>query len=51
MKGSVVSYYAVFLGGVKIHLTQKKMTINYLNVFFEKVERTHVKDENNAFFH
>lgn len=25
-----------FLGGVKIHLTQKKMTINYLNVFFEK---------------
>ena len=46
-----MSYYAVFFGGVKIHLTQKKITINYLNVFLKKVERTHVKDENNAFFH
>ena len=46
-----MSYYAVFLGGVKIHLTQKKITINYLNVFLKKGERTNVKDANKAFFH
>ena len=38
MKGSDRVLLCCFLGGVKIHLTQKKMTINYLNVFLKKLK-------------
>ena len=40
-----------FLGGVKNTLDTKENDDKLFKRFFEKVERTHVKDENNAFFH
>lgn len=46
-----MSYYAVFLGGVKNTLDAKENDVKLFKRFFEKVERAHVKDENNAIIH
>ena len=51
MKGSGRVLLCCFFWGGKNSLDTKENDDKLFKRFFEKVERTHVKDENNAFFH
>ena len=51
MKGSGRVLLCCFFWGGKNSLDTKENNDKLFKRFFEKVERTNVKDENNAFFH